>query len=127
MLKKIVATTSVVLTTSQQVTTPLASAAEIEKMTPESRINAKTGNSLQNFVYRNDWVGTSLPLISPLQAAEWTSPSYNMGRWPDTILRRPASGIDVLNFGNDNIRSVASKLRRTARENGAVGLAAQQW
>lgn len=123
-LKQLVSTTTFALT---QLTTSTASAAEVERVSSTSQINTNTGYSLQNYIYRDDWVGTSLPLLSPSQAVEWTSPSYSMGRWPDIILRRPASTIDVMNFGSDNMQSVAKKLRRTARDNGAVGLAAQQW
>lgn len=90
---------------------------------------------LQNYVYRDDWVGTALPLLSPEQAADmgvlgesYNGSTYKMGRWPDPILRRPSSTmIDIPKFGLDRIQSIALKLRRTARENQAVGLAAQQW
>ncbi len=86
-----------------------------------------SSSSLKNFVYGDNWIGTSLSLLSPQEAAAWQKPSYDMGRWPDPILRRPATAIDVSKFGMENMNSVANKLRKTARENGAVGLAAQQW
>lgn len=52
-----------------------------------------------------------------------------MGRWPDPILRRPASPVPLAMMKNKTencIIDIANALRRTARENGAVGLAAQQ-
>jgi peptide deformylase len=84
-----------------------------------------------------------------MEAAQISQPSYDMGKWPDPILRRPASPVPISywikkekqNDGNTitindddtnnnmykfSIRDIANKLRRTARENGAVGLAAQQ-
>ena len=97
-------------------------------------------SNLKNYVYSNEWRGTSLPLLSPLEAASMARSSYEMGRWPDPILRRPASlvplslmkkgvaGVDVNSGHHDYcVKSIAEKLRRTARENEAVGLAAQQW
>lgn len=107
-----------------------------------------SSSNLQNFEYSSNWRGTALPLLSFTEAAQISQPSYDMGRWPDPILRRPASPVpisywikkmkqndgDVITNNNDNnegmnefsIRDIANKLRRTARENGAVGLAAQQ-
>ena len=53
-----------------------------------------------------------------------------MGKWPDPILRRPASHIPLAVFQRaeqlDQLRMVASALKNTARKEGAVGLAAQQ-
>eukprot|EP00979_Chaetoceros_neogracilis_P008190 scaffold1818_cov326-Chaetoceros_neogracile.AAC.1 len=105
-----------------------------------------------NFVYKSNWKGTALPLLSFTEASSFPQSSYDMGRWPDPILRRPASAVKVnsastrrkhdSNNNNDNhdngnsstnsaipsisIQKIANKLRRTARINGAVGLAAQQ-
>lgn len=102
-----------------------------------------------NFVYKSNWKGTTLPLLSFTEASSFPQSSYDMGRWPDPILRRPASAVKVnsastrrnhdANDNNDNgnsstnsaipsisIQKIANKLRRTARINGAVGLAAQQ-
>ena len=81
-----------------------------------------------------NWKGTSLP--GPLSLSEAcarlvdSDPILNMGRWPDPILRLPASNIQLSVFRNENqleqLRLVASALRNTARREGAVGLAAQQ-
>lgn len=89
--------------------------------------SAKESNiqiNLQNFSYNSHWTGTALKLLSPKQASEYPNDVYEMGRWPDPILRRPAtrSNIHSLNVVN----SIAMKLRKTARVNKAVGLAAQQ-
>lgn len=80
--------------------------------------------NLENFSYNSQWTGTALKLLSPKQASEYPNDVYEMGRWPDPILRRPAtrSNIHSLNVVN----SIATKLRKTARVNKAVGLAAQQ-
>lgn len=92
----------------------------------ESSINPA---SLQNYMYTNEWRGTSLQLLSPLEAAQTIQSSYEMARWPDPILRRPASAVVMsdMNMNVNYLTSIAQKLKRTARENGAVGLAAQQW
>jgi len=85
---------------------------------------------------RDTWRGTSLRLLSPEQAADGGN-SFVMARWPDPILRRPSSQLQVhveqpslSGKGqveeNSHLRRLAYKLRRTARVNGAVGLAAQQ-
>ena len=50
-----------------------------------------------------------------------------MGRWPDPILRRKANKIEEDMIGSILVKKVAQKLRKTARINMAVGLAAQQW
>jgi len=83
-----------------------------------------------------NWTGTSLP--GPLSLSETcarlavdsSDPVLNMGRWPDPILRLPASNIPLSVFQNENqleqLRLVANALRNTARKEGAVGLAAQQ-
>ena len=83
------------------------------------------------------WRGTSLP--GPLSISEAYSsissnpslePVLSMGRWPDPILRNPASPISLNIFKDDDqlekLRLVASALKNTARKEGAVGLAAQQ-
>ena len=97
--------------------------------TPDSA--GKNIQTLQNFQYSKEWIGTSLPLLSPAEASSFSQSYYDMGRWPDPILRRPASRISVslLTNGvsqNIHINSIANKLRKTARQNKAVGLAAQQ-
>ena len=90
--------------------------------------------NLRNYIYTDKWQGTSLGLLSYQQAAALSSEkklssSYAMGRWPDPILRRPASPVPLAMMKNKTencIIDIANALRRTARENGAVGLAAQQ-
>ena len=90
-----------------------------------------------NFHYRSDWTGTALPLLSIEDAAATATTNgagtegeilytFRMGRWPDPILRRPASPIRSSLFGTPELHIVARALRATAREEGAVGLAAQQ-
>jgi len=92
-----------------------------------------TQPSLQNYFYTDDWQGTSLELLSYQQATALSNNnptfSYDMGRWPDPILRRPASPIPLETIKDKNVNyvlDIANALRRTARKNGAVGLAAQQ-
>jgi hypothetical protein len=96
-----------------------------------STLNSRTSiasdnNLLQNYEYREDWVGTSLPILTLDQAAS-CGIFFDMGRWPDPILRRKANHIDEHLMGSESLKSVAKILRRTARVNQAVGLAAQQW
>ena len=89
--------------------------------------------NLKNYVHSDQWIGTSLELMSYQQAASMTTAtdmtsSYAMGRWPDPILRRPATALPIstIRSRSNEISQIANKLRRTARLNGAVGLAAQQ-
>ena len=81
------------------------------------------------------WRGTSLP--GPLSLSDAnkqlmasSEPILNMGRWPDPILRQPSSPIPLSTFQKkqqlEQLQLVASALRNTARNEGAVGLAAQQ-
>lgn len=89
-------------------------------------------NNMQNFVYSNEWTGTGLELLSFQQAASLavsTNSYFSMGKWPDPILRRPASKVKFASESSsllDDLKAIADTLRRTARLNGAVGLAAQQ-
>jgi len=59
-----------------------------------------------------------------------SQPVLSMGRWPDPILRQASSTIASSVFQNKNkleqLQMVAKALRNTARNEGAVGLAAQQ-
>ena len=84
-------------------------------------------NTYQHFAYSNNWVGTALSTTSLEQAAAGSSPDFEMGRWPDPILRKTANRISTDYMGGNTLKAVAYKLRRTARINKAVGLAAQQW
>ncbi|KAL3930664.1 MAG: hypothetical protein SGBAC_011667 [Bacillariaceae sp.] len=78
------------------------------------------------------WQGTSLEILSLEKAANLAlkddeSSCFPMGRWPDPILRRPASPVNFSSAAEQtSIRAIAYALRRTARTSGAVGLAAQQ-
>lgn len=81
-------------------------------------------NNLQNFVYNNDWSGTGLPLLNINSAAKLTN--FDMGRWPDPILRRPARPVEDRWFRTEALETVTKLLRNVAKENEAVGLAAQQ-
>jgi peptide deformylase len=90
-------------------------------------------SKLGNYVYSDSWTGTNLKLLSYEQAASLSgdqlSSTYAMGRWPDPILRRAASPLPLeimKSKGENYIPDIANALRRTARKNGAVGLAAQQ-
>ena len=90
-------------------------------------LNPKEGRDLQNYVYSENWIGSSLPILSLEQAASQKENHYEMGRWPDPILRRKANKIEEDMIGSILVKKVAQKLRTTARINMAVGLAAQQW
>jgi len=89
-----------------------------------SSSDAATNDNLKNFVYNDDWSGTGLTLLNIISAAELTH--FNMGRWPDPILRRPARAVENQWFGTETLEKVTKLLRDVARENKAVGLAAQQ-
>ncbi|KAI2506048.1 Removes the formyl group from the N-terminal Met of newly synthesized protein [Fragilaria crotonensis] len=80
------------------------------------------------FQYSTEWTGTRLPLVD-LETASLTastSSSWNMARWPDAVLRRPASPVDERWLGTETLQRAAKMLIRTARKHRAVGLAAQQ-
>lgn len=95
---------------------------------------ASDSTSLQNYVYTNKWKGTGLDLLSSQEAAgiaetlaSSSTTTFTMGKWPDPILRRPASTIKIHTKEEaSSAQSIAYALRRTARVNQAVGLAAQQ-
>lgn len=80
------------------------------------------------------WKGTSLPgplsLSDTYKQISSSNPSLNMGRWPDPILRHKSSQIPMSIFKNEKrleqLQLVAKALKNTARNEGAVGLAAQQ-
>ncbi len=89
---------------------------------------SKPTTSYQKFIYSENWIGTALPKMSLEQAAVMgRTNDFDMGRWPDPILRESANRINSRMIGSDTLKLVANKLRRTARINQAVGLAAQQW
>jgi peptide deformylase len=97
------------------------------------------------FVYSADWTGTKLSLLSLEQAVQpehqqksndpsssspttttTTTTIWQMGRWPDPLLRRPATEVDPEWFGTSTLSTACQLLQRTAQAEGAVGLAAQQ-
>ena len=59
-----------------------------------------------------------------------SNPVLTMGKWPDPMLRHPSSRVPASVFQDKNQRDqlllVAIALKNTARNEGAVGLAAQQ-
>jgi peptide deformylase len=56
-----------------------------------------------------------------------TIATWNMGRWPDPILRRPAEAVNGdAWFGTDTLLRACHILEKTANRHRAVGLAAQQ-
>jgi peptide deformylase len=82
------------------------------------------------FYYTDDWVGTKLSIRSLEEAVNnqrSSSGSWDMGKWPDPILRTPAADVDMDRYqGSDLLRRACDELRATAIVHGAVGLAAQQ-
>jgi len=86
-----------------------------------------------------DWKGTSLPGPLSLSQAhhlllarsdDGGGTALPMAKYPDPILRIPSSPVPLSAFRRRShwrrLRSIAEALKRTAREEGAVGLAAQQ-
>ena len=78
----------------------------------------------QGFKYSSEWTGTALTLLSLIEAAKLDH--WEMARWPDPILRRPADSVDQELFATDTLKTACMRLEETARREGAVGLAAQQ-
>jgi tRNA U34 2-thiouridine synthase MnmA/TrmU len=96
-------------------------------MTSISQASAEPVSNLQNYKYSDTWVGTALEVISAQDAAKWTDDLFPFGRWPDPILRRTASSVDFRQMKRTDLENICLKLRKTARDKAAVGLAAQQW
>lgn len=111
-------------------TKPVAAISSIvgDETATMSFIGGVTDSLLRNFQYNANWTGTSLPLLTVGEAAYYPEPYYPMGRWPDPILRRPSTSFpkDAIKKDPLLLTNISNKLRQTARENGAVGLAAQQ-
>jgi peptide deformylase len=89
----------------------------------------------QGFPYSSDWTGTRLSRMDLEQSAlipprtptgSLTPKSWDMGRWPDPILRHSALPVDERWYGTECLQHAAHRLIITARDYGAVGLAAQQ-
>lgn len=87
-----------------------------------SNVNAE--DVLLNYQYSDTWTGTTLPLLDLSRASQLSN--WDMARWPDPILRRPASPVDPTYFGSDTLRRATELLRNKCRNARAVGLAAQQ-
>jgi peptide deformylase len=89
-----------------------------------------TSLSIQHpFRYSEQWTGTALPWIDLRRAvnqAKDTNYQWNMGRWPDPMLRRSAEPVDMTLWETEELRMACEFLQNTARANEAVGLAAQQ-
>jgi peptide deformylase len=80
--------------------------------------------SLKGFQYSNDWTGTRLDLMDLSTAAQ--KDEWSMAKWPDPVLRRPASPVTCHYFSTNTLQAACHLLKQTARREGAVGLAAQQ-
>jgi peptide deformylase len=89
-----------------------------------------TSLSIQHpFRYSEQWTGTALPWIdlgTAVDQAKNTIHQWNMGRWPDPMLRRSAEPVDKNLWGTEDLQMACEFLQNTARANKAVGLAAQQ-
>jgi peptide deformylase len=70
------------------------------------------------------WTATHLHSLSLEEAAQ--NPVWEMGRWPDPILRRSASPVSESFLASPTLKQVCQTLQRVARQEEAVGLAAQQ-
>jgi peptide deformylase len=115
-------------TTKQQ---HVDSAADADADTTNALAKDETDIVHDGFQYSPEWTGTRLPVMT-LETASHLS-TWTMGRWPDAVLRRPASPVDYeqLQFlqgtsTTDTLQRAANALTRTARQHHAVGLAAQQ-
>jgi peptide deformylase len=93
-------------------------------LTPGADAFEATQNDLRQFAYSPEWRGTSLTLQSLELAASLSR--WDMGRWPDPILRRPARPVPSSYYRTAILERAAGLLAKTAIQNKAVGLAAQQ-
>ena len=112
--------------------------------------------SLSGFPYSSNWTATSLQIMNLEQAVHQATKQesvpnnnnnnkdandamaqhtplpqkevviWDMGRWPDPILRRPAEPVEAHCLGTTILLQACQILQDTARINQAVGLAAQQ-
>jgi peptide deformylase len=95
------------------------------------------------FVYSDDWTGTAMSVMSLEEAvhlerapatsdasvgtsSEVVASNWPMARWPDPILRRPASPVPQRFFGSAVLTRACQLLQGTARKEKAAGLAAEQ-
>ena len=83
-----------------------------------------------SIVDSTEWTGTALTIRSLNQAVSCDNSGYTenwpMARWPDPVLRHPASEVSQRYFKTDSLKRACALLRNTARKEGAVGLAAEQ-
>jgi peptide deformylase len=93
-------------------------------LVPRTAWPSSLPSTLENFRYSETWFGTALPLLDVERASQLAS--WDMGRWPDPILRRPAAIVEDYWFGTQTLKRVSELLAETAQINKAVGLAAQQ-
>ena len=120
------------------ITNPLiANSAEGGDITQQTHYNSINDPRLKDYTNKAlpNWRGSSLSRLSLSDAYKLltkasSKQSFNMARWPDPVLRTPSSNIPISIFHNEKqleeLYLVATALRNTAREEGAVGLAAQQ-
>ena len=128
---------SILIPTVTSVCTPFQLKAEESRSDATRIFNGIYDPKLRNYLNLSlpTWQGTALP--GPLSLSEACSHlmddknlSFNMGRWPDPMLRHPASHVPADVFQNEiqreQLQLVATALMNTARREEAVGLAAQQ-
>lgn len=87
---------------------------------------ASTKEADDGFHYNDEWTGTKLGIMNLETASSSSKQQWDMGQWPDPILRRPAQPVDSRWYGTLELDRAAQLLTRTAIDNKAVGLAAQQ-
>ena len=77
-----------------------------------------------------NWEGTSLNLMSPSDAINYLNvqqtDQFPMAKWPDPILRIASFPTPSKILNTPTLHRIGNALRKTARSNQAVGLAAQQ-
>lgn len=102
--------------------------ASLAVATPSSAAAPPTARDegLLNYAYSDTWTGTALPLMDITKASQVSGSSWDMGRWPDPILRRPATSVNASWFGTTELKKLTQLLQQTCRKADAVGLAAQQ-
>lgn len=87
-------------------------------------LSQTVSDAKEGFKYNERWTGTNLRLLTIEEAAKLEE--WPFGRWPDPILRRPASLVSDSYFGTPTLQRVCEILKKTSHSNKAVGLAAQQ-
>jgi peptide deformylase len=129
---------SLLIPTMASACTPLDLKAEEIRRDIKHSFHGIHDRKLRNYrsILLPNWHGTALP--GPLTLSEACSqqlldksyPLLTMGKWPDPMLRHPASRVPTYVFQNEilckQLQLVATALKNTARKEGAVGLAAQQ-